>query len=197
MLLRFRIALAALIAAALAVAGGGVAAAAQPTPTPVPVPVPVPSLVQLCAATGIATADALIAGVAESDLVGDLAPLVDLTVPRNSGGVALDADVTLAQLRDELDCDALTAPPTPTPTPTPTPGPTEAPDPGSDRVYDSCAQVRAAGADPLLATDPGYRVGLDADRDGIACEAGEDDGFSQTPLVPSGGVATGGRSVQR
>ncbi len=36
--------------------------------------------------------------------------------------------------------------------------------------YPSCAAAREAGAAPLHAGDPGYREGLDGDRDGIACE---------------------------
>jgi hypothetical protein len=36
--------------------------------------------------------------------------------------------------------------------------------------YSSCAAARAAGVAPLYVGDPGYRPGLDGDRDGIACE---------------------------
>lgn len=36
--------------------------------------------------------------------------------------------------------------------------------------YPNCASARAAGAAPLTVVEPGYREGLDADRDGIACE---------------------------
>jgi hypothetical protein len=36
--------------------------------------------------------------------------------------------------------------------------------------YRNCADVRAAGAAPLRPGDPGYRLGLDADKDGIACD---------------------------
>jgi hypothetical protein len=36
--------------------------------------------------------------------------------------------------------------------------------------YSSCAAARAAGVAPLYRDDPGYRPGLDGDRDGIACE---------------------------
>jgi hypothetical protein len=36
--------------------------------------------------------------------------------------------------------------------------------------YSSCAEARAAGAAPIHKGDPGYRPGLDADGDGIACE---------------------------
>ena len=36
--------------------------------------------------------------------------------------------------------------------------------------YDNCTAVRAAGADPIRAGDPGYGSHLDRDGDGIACE---------------------------
>jgi hypothetical protein len=36
--------------------------------------------------------------------------------------------------------------------------------------YDSCAEVRDAGADPLYAGQPGYASHLDRDGDGVACE---------------------------
>jgi excalibur calcium-binding domain-containing protein len=41
---------------------------------------------------------------------------------------------------------------------------------GGDVYYPSCAAARAAGAAPIYAGRPGYRRGLDADGDGIACE---------------------------
>ncbi|WP_298165456.1 excalibur calcium-binding domain-containing protein [Novosphingobium sp.] len=34
----------------------------------------------------------------------------------------------------------------------------------------SCDQARAAGTVPLYIGEPGYRVSLDADADGVACE---------------------------
>ena len=36
--------------------------------------------------------------------------------------------------------------------------------------YPNCAYARAAGAAPISRGTPGYRAGLDADNDGIACE---------------------------
>jgi len=36
--------------------------------------------------------------------------------------------------------------------------------------YPNCAAARAAGVTPIYAGQPGYRPGLDADNDGIACE---------------------------
>ena len=36
--------------------------------------------------------------------------------------------------------------------------------------YHNCDAARAAGVAPLQVREPGYRPGLDADGDGIACE---------------------------
>ncbi|GAA4916097.1 excalibur calcium-binding domain-containing protein [Stackebrandtia albiflava] len=52
----------------------------------------------------------------------------------------------------------------------PDPEPSEEPDDGDAPYYENCAAVRAAGAAPLYAGDPGYRPGLDRDKDGVACE---------------------------
>ncbi|MFD2577851.1 excalibur calcium-binding domain-containing protein [Novosphingobium colocasiae] len=38
------------------------------------------------------------------------------------------------------------------------------------RFYRNCEAARAAGVAPLYAGEPGYRGGMDADGDGIACE---------------------------
>ena len=49
--------------------------------------------------------------------------------------------------------------------------PTNATTPGGDVYYAKCADAWAAGAAPLHVGDPGYRSGLDGDKDGIACES--------------------------
>ena len=36
--------------------------------------------------------------------------------------------------------------------------------------YPNCASARAVGAAPIRVGEPGYRAGLDRDRDGVACE---------------------------
>ena len=36
--------------------------------------------------------------------------------------------------------------------------------------YANCTAVKAAGAAPLYAGQPGYSTSLDRDRDGVACE---------------------------
>jgi hypothetical protein len=52
-------------------------------------------------------------------------------------------------------------------------GQAPAPDSGTGAgqvYYANCAAVRAAGAAPLRAGQPGYREQMDGDRDGVACE---------------------------
>ncbi|MCX7645462.1 MAG: excalibur calcium-binding domain-containing protein [Rhodobacteraceae bacterium] len=39
-----------------------------------------------------------------------------------------------------------------------------------DPYYPNCTAARRAGAAPIRLGEPGYRGGLDRDRDGIACE---------------------------
>ena len=36
--------------------------------------------------------------------------------------------------------------------------------------YPNCSAARATGHTPIRAGSPGYRIGLDADSDGVACE---------------------------
>lgn len=40
----------------------------------------------------------------------------------------------------------------------------------SSVYYPNCAAARTAHVAPIREGQPGYRLGLDADRDGIACE---------------------------
>lgn len=62
------------------------------------------------------------------------------------------------------------APEAPPPSGSPVAPVTPAPVPGGDLYYANCAAVRAAGAAPLRAGQPGYRTALDGDKDGVACE---------------------------
>jgi hypothetical protein len=48
--------------------------------------------------------------------------------------------------------------------------PAPAPVPGGDVSYANCAEVRAAGAAPIMAAQPGYSRKLDRDGDGTGCE---------------------------
>ncbi|MEU4429574.1 excalibur calcium-binding domain-containing protein [Nocardia rhamnosiphila] len=56
-----------------------------------------------------------------------------------------------------------------TPEPTTTVPPAPAPSP-SGVYYKNCDAARAAGAAPIHAGKPGYRLDLDRNKDGIACE---------------------------
>ncbi|MBB5837173.1 excalibur calcium-binding domain-containing protein [Kribbella italica] len=56
------------------------------------------------------------------------------------------------------------------PTTKPTTRRTTTKPPVSDAYYANCSEVRAAGAAPIHAGDPGYSRKLDRDGDGIACE---------------------------
>lgn len=60
---------------------------------------------------------------------------------------------------------ATTTKPKPAPTKT-----TDEPEP-VDVYYENCAAVRAAGAAPIRAGEPGYSRKLDRDGDGVACES--------------------------
>lgn len=42
--------------------------------------------------------------------------------------------------------------------------------PAGDVYYANCTEARAAGVAPLRVGEPGYRSGLDRDKDGVACE---------------------------
>jgi hypothetical protein len=42
--------------------------------------------------------------------------------------------------------------------------------PARSVYYPGCREVEAAGMAPLYRGEPGYRVGMDGDGDGIACE---------------------------
>jgi hypothetical protein len=66
--------------------------------------------------------------------------------------------------------------PTLSPVPVNTPARTSAPAPtgtapvSGDVYYENCDAVRAAGAAPIHAGDPGYAPHLDRDGDGVGCE---------------------------
>ena len=128
----------------LAAASTGLVALA-PAVAPGDVTDPAPSIAQVCAATGIEEVDALLDGVASSDLSGALAPLAALTVP-DRDTVELDASVQLDDVRKRLNC-APTTPPTTDPTPAatvPIPVPDE-PNPSGftqlDRVPSGAAET--------------------------------------------------------
>ncbi|MBM7415827.1 MULTISPECIES: excalibur calcium-binding domain-containing protein [Nocardiaceae] len=50
------------------------------------------------------------------------------------------------------------------------PAPVDIPEAPSAAYYANCTAVRTAGAAPIYAGQPGYRLELDRNRDGVACE---------------------------
>ncbi|QQQ76758.1 excalibur calcium-binding domain-containing protein [Saccharothrix sp. 6-C] len=116
---------------------------------------------------------------------------VDLAVHAVSSGMARagqGASAALLSAQDAAKAAGLglwgapcagadTVAPPPPPPPPPAPAPTYEPPPPAPRpeqpasaYYANCDAVRAAGAAPLYAGQPGYRAALDRDKDGVACE---------------------------
>ncbi|GAB7387423.1 hypothetical protein BSNK01_12590 [Bacillaceae bacterium] len=60
--------------------------------------------------------------------------------------------------------------PAPLPQPEPQPQPQPEPQPVQEVYFANCSEARAAGAAPIYEGEPGYRLKLDRDRDGVACE---------------------------
>ncbi|MCZ4537949.1 excalibur calcium-binding domain-containing protein [Gordonia terrae] len=87
-----------------------------------------------------------------------------------SCGAAVPAPTT----RQVPNTRTSTATPIPEPTYTPPPTTTYTPPPAveapSSVYYANCSAVRAAGAAPIYAGQPGYSSKLDRDGDGVACE---------------------------
>lgn len=98
------------------------------------------------------------------------------TTPAASSATALAA--TGALVGASVGARSPLRPTTTTPEPTEDPVPAYLPDDNSeagvnvevDAYYGSCKDAKAAGAAPLHTGDPGYRLGLDRDKDGTACE---------------------------
>jgi hypothetical protein len=147
------ITLAAVAATGLLVLAGS--AAAQTT-TPAPPP---PSVLEICAATSIGQVDQILDRVATSDLVGQLRPLIGLTVPK-SNGIQVAAGTSLNALKNTLECPGTVTPtttpaPTTTPVPTTTPAPTTTVRPTADPDDDNDGVVRV----PVGGVQTGYGPG--------------------------------------
>ncbi len=181
--------LTALAALALVWVGSSVAYAQPPSP-----------LVQICAATDVEAVDSILANVASSGIVGELAPLATLVVPTSPTGVELKTDTDLGDVRSALNCAPVATttpvvpPTTTTPAPTTTAPPIALPDNSTCDDY----------ATPALAQEA-FLAGntqLDGDNDGIACELDESLGDGEAPAtnpqvdrVPRGGIDTGDGST--
>jgi hypothetical protein len=68
-----------------------------------------------------------------------------------------------------VTCAPVTTP-APAPVVTPAPAPAPTPAPPTNVSYANCDAVRAAGAAPIHAGDPGWQSKFDRDGDGVGCE---------------------------
>ena len=92
---------------------------------------------------------------------------------RPSAGAAASAQteeapqgfVAPAPVEDEADTQ-----PAPEPEAVPEPEPEVEDDAAASAYYQNCDAARAAGVAPIYEGEPGYRPGLDRDKDGIACD---------------------------
>jgi hypothetical protein len=119
-----------MLTTALLVSAALIAPSATGTPTPTPSPGPTVSIAQVCAATSIAQIDGLLDQVSTSDLVGPLAPLLTIGVPKDADSIEVDSALQLDEVKRKLNCN-----PGATVTPVPTtvaPPPTTEPPVGGD-----------------------------------------------------------------
>ena len=84
--------------------------------------------------------------------------------------IAVIADAVPEPEAEPVPAPPVPAPPAPAPAPPVAPAPAPAPPPASSVFYANCTDVRARGAAPLYADQPGYSRKLDRDGDGVACE---------------------------
>lgn len=100
-------------------------------------------------------------------------PAAAAVIPGDDDDTHVDVD-TPRHIPDPVP--AYTPDPEPAYTPAPAPEPVYTPDPApvveqpSSTSYENCDAVRAAGAAPIYAGQPGYASHLDRDGDGIGCE---------------------------
>ncbi len=80
--------------------------------------------------------------------------------------------------KDVTETPAPPPPPPPAPAPKPAPAPTTTPKP-KPVFYATCDDARRAGAAPLYWGRPGYRIELDTNRNGVACEDRDRYGYGQ------------------
>ena len=97
---------------------------------------------------------------AEKDaIIQILSSCPDQTIPEDDDSVPVIPSGNINQSNPQP-----AAPTTEAPTPAPSPAAPE------DVYYANCTEAREAGAAPILEGEPGYRLQMDGDRDGIACE---------------------------
>ncbi|SHM20959.1 excalibur calcium-binding domain-containing protein [Cryptosporangium aurantiacum] len=102
-----------------------------------------------------------------TDLATTGAPVVGDGVIGSQPSADADVDVDQQTVPDVVPTTRAAAPRPTTQAPAPAPAKTTA---GSSVYYKNCDAVRAAGADPIRAGDPGYAKHLDRDGDGVGCE---------------------------
>ncbi|WP_222271874.1 GmrSD restriction endonuclease domain-containing protein [Modestobacter marinus] len=89
------------------------------------------------------------------------------------GGVVANVPVTATVAAPQPAASAAPQPapaPVAVPTPAPAPDSAPAPAPAADVYFQNCDAVRAAGAAPIHAGDPGWEPKFDRDNDGVGCE---------------------------
>lgn len=112
-----------------------------------------------------------------STTTGSSVPFTSTESPAAPSEAPLEPIVVPPPVNVPDDADnrvAVVPAPQPDPQPIPDPEPVEEPVAEPEPVatsYGSCADVRAAGAAPIYAGDPGYSSKLDRDGDGVACES--------------------------
>ena len=100
-----------------------------------------------------------------------------LTAPAAPGHPAAAASSGAAPSTGSAAASTFTPPSAaaPTFTPVPPPPPATAAAVESKVYYAGCNEVRDLGKAPHYRGQPGYRIGMDGDNDGIACEPHRDD----------------------
>lgn len=82
-----------------------------------------------------------------------------------------DQELPVASAPAQPPATHVPTPPPPEPaTPAPPSATAPANDPPGEPFYANCTEVRAAGADPIRAGDPGWSTRFDGDNDGVGCE---------------------------
>lgn len=108
--------------------------------------------------------------VTDSEMAGLKAKPAERLSPTPSATLAPSAQETLIQetVVESVPTDPVVpqAPPEPVESVPPVVAATQAP----QVYYANCDEARAAGVAPIYIGEPGYRAGLDRDKDGIACE---------------------------
>lgn len=141
---------------------------APPTTTTAPPPVvDLPSADDICDKAEVSEVNTLLKGITKSELVGDLSPLVGLTI-EEAGSAVVKVDVEIAEVQVALGCD---------------PAPPLTPDAFFKLTCKDMASKEEA--QKLLDNGSGNPALLDLNGNGIACD-------EQVTVYPKGGVDTGG-----